>query len=204
LVDWHVGIGTKYERAEYDSLSAALKALLPLTNAKTRRLYVPTSTPWTACFQNGIQGSDPFPAMSFLAGKLGVLAMRICHAPQDGFPAIVWEVYAPESLGGVPPLGYRRSIAVVNDGGRWVFEHSGEPFVFEDLSAYRAKRKRDRFTTGMLSNYLRTGFKLDVFNEGIYGVSRTAPAIVLRQITNLYQSPEYTLDEVKAGVPWRS
>src|SRR5262245_46194875 len=97
LVDWHTGIGVRYERKEYDSLRAALQGLLPLANAKTRRLFVPTSTGWTACFQNGIQGSDPFPAMSFLASKLGVVAMRICNATDDTFPAIAWEVYAPES-----------------------------------------------------------------------------------------------------------
>src|SRR5262245_18883779 len=108
LIDWHAGLGVRYVREKYDSLLTALQALLPLTNAKTRRLYVPTSNGWTACFQNGIQGSDPFPAMSFLATKLSVVAMRICHAPDYPSLATAWEVYAPESLGGKPPLGYRR------------------------------------------------------------------------------------------------
>src|SRR6185369_14371977 len=69
LTDWHLENGTQYERTDCStSLQEAFHRLLPLTNAKTRRLFVPTAAGWTACFQNGIQGSDPFPAMSFLAG----------------------------------------------------------------------------------------------------------------------------------------
>jgi hypothetical protein len=30
---------------------------------------------------SGIQGSDPFPAMSYLAKRMGVLAMRVCCTP---------------------------------------------------------------------------------------------------------------------------
>src|SRR5438105_12529747 len=76
LIEWHLEHGTRYERSGCSaSLDDAFRLLLPLTNAKTRRLFVPTTAGWTACFQNGIQGSDPFPAMSYLAGRAEVLAM---------------------------------------------------------------------------------------------------------------------------------
>ena len=57
---------------------------------------------------------------------MNVLSMRVCATPLAAtWPAIIWEVYAPEFLGGKPPLNYRRSIAASNDGGRWVFKESG-------------------------------------------------------------------------------
>lgn len=203
LARWHESLGIACAREERHTLAAALEALLPLSNARTRSLYVMTRSGWTAYFQNGIQGSDPFPAMSFLALQLGVIAMRICHSGDKPYPATIWEVYAPEPLGGQPPLGYRRSIAVANDGGRWVFEQSGDPFPFEEIEAYAAPRKPDRFTAEMLARYLRVGFGLEVFDEAFYVVSRSTPAVVLRQTTKLPRLPEYSLHEVKAGVPWR-
>src|SRR5436305_11629065 len=90
-----------------------------------RRLFVDTRSDWVAGFQNGIQGSDPFPAMSYLATRMEVLAMRVCAtADLAKYPSVIWEVYAPESLGGKAPLGYRRCICAANDGGRWVFDES--------------------------------------------------------------------------------
>lgn len=47
------------------------------------------------------------------------------------------------------------SIAAANDGGRWVFETSGTPFAFEDLSAYANRLKKRRLTAEMLLDYLR-------------------------------------------------
>jgi hypothetical protein len=88
------------------------------------------------------------------ARRLGVLAMRICSTPaSEMYPATIWEVYAPPHLGG-GALGYRRTVCAMNDGGRWVFEESGEPYPFEDLDKYELPRKRDRFTREMLIHYL--------------------------------------------------
>jgi hypothetical protein len=42
--------------------SRNIRALLPLSNGMQRRVFVPTASEWTASFQNGIEGSDPFPA----------------------------------------------------------------------------------------------------------------------------------------------
>jgi len=186
------------------SLEGALSTLPPLSVEMKRQLLVPTTGEWTAYFASGIQGSDPSRLMSSLAMELGVIAMRVCSTPStQRFPATIWEVYAPEALGGSPPLGYRRSIAAANDGGRWVFEQSGEPFPFEDLSAYQAKRKRDRFNRELLQSYLRE-FQLDPFNESFYAISRSSPALLLARTLGWERAPEeFTLTEVCQGVPWQ-
>ena len=202
LTAWHETLGIRYRREQVvDSPAAAFARLPPLTSAKTRRLFVSTAAGWTAAFQNGIDGSDPFPAMSFLAVRLGVRAMRVCQtdAPQ---PATIWEVYAPPSLGGEPPLHCRRSLAAARDGARWTFHSAGPPFPFEDTAAYVQRRVARRFTKRMLAQYLEAGFGLHPFDDSCYVVSPSSPAVVLHQLTGIRPAPEYTLEEVKAGKPW--
>lgn len=202
--NWRGSDGTTHVRAETaSSLADALESLLPLAMSKMRRLFVPTRSDWVAFFQNGIQGSDPFPAMSYLATQMGVLAMRVCCTPESAkYPATIWEVYAPESLGGCPPLGYRRSIAAANDGGRWVFSESGERYPFEHIERYTERRKQDRFSPEMLRNYLRH-FGIELFTDEFLHLDAGSPAVRLQQITNVQHTPEYTLEQVVAGVPWQ-
>lgn len=183
-------------------LEDALSLLPPLSMEKKRGLLVPTKAGWTAYFASGIQGSDPFPFVSLLARELGVLAMRVCST-SNRYAANIWEVYAPRELGGSPPLGHRRSIAAANDGGRWIFEQSGQPFSFEDLSAYSASRTRDRFTREQLQRYLAS-FGLNPFDESFYSVAASSPAVLVTRIADWECAPpSFTLAEVRNGVPWR-
>ena len=202
--DWQRSFGVEYLRTEiFTSLADAFESLLPLSNSKTRRLFVATRSDWVVCFQNGIQGSDPFPAMSYLAQRMEVLAMRVCCTPDDAkYPAVLWEVYAPEVRGGRPPLGYRRSIAALDDGGRWVFEESGERFPFEEVERYTSRRKRDRFTPEMLARYLHH-FGIELFTDAFLCIDATTSAVRLQRVTKISSSPEFTLDQVTAGLPWR-
>jgi hypothetical protein len=53
-------------------------------------------------------------------------------------------------------LGCRAIRAVcVPDEGRWVFEVYGKPFVFEKTDMYQKHVKAQRFSCGMLHDYLR-------------------------------------------------
>jgi len=114
----------------------------------------------------------------------------------------MWDVYAPESLGGCPPLGYRRSVAAANDGGRWTFDESGERYPFEQIERYGARRKRERFTREMLRDYLRH-FGVELFADEFLCIDAATPAIRLQQVTNVFHTPEFTLEQVVAGVPWQ-
>jgi hypothetical protein len=120
------------------------------------------------------------------------------------WPAVMWEVYMPPELGGKPPLGYRRSIAVSNDGGRWTFDDIGEPFAFEQLDRYRSRRLRDRFTPEMLREYLGH-FGLSPLSDDFYKVTNDRPAIILEECDP--KLPEglqmYTLEQTLAGEPWQ-
>src|SRR5436190_18057383 len=103
--------------------------------------------------------------MCYYAGRMCVLSMRVCCTPDtDVYPGTVWEVFAPQSLGGCPPLGYRRSICALNGGGRWIFEEFGDRYPFEQPERYSLRRKRDRFTREMIRDYLRH-FGVELFSD---------------------------------------
>jgi len=200
--EWFAGSGKDLTRATVEgSLAQKFDVLLPLTHAKNKRLFMATNCGWVGFFQNGIRGSDPFPTMMSLSQRLGVVAMRVCITQPDArYPSVIWEVYAPENQGGTK-YGYRRSIAASNDGGRWVFEESGERYPFEQAERYSAKRKRDRFTPGMLEDYL-SHFGLPKPGDDLFGAAIDQPALLFDQ-EDTFGLPQFTLDEVKDGLPWK-
>lgn len=182
-------------------LAEAFQALAPLTHAKSRRLFLATRCDWVAFFQNGTQGSDPFLPMSLLARRHGFQTMRVCIMPERAtWPGVVWEVYVPPELGG-NALGSRRSIAAMNDGGRWTFSESGERYPFEQAEAYALRRKRDRFTKAMLLTYLRA-FGIPCLDDALFEVTPDRPAILFHAPALDGTLPSYSLEEVKRGVPW--
>jgi hypothetical protein len=202
-LSWYQSLGQDFRVDRVASFGASLERLPPLSAEKRRALFVPTSSAWTAFFQSGIDGSDPFPVMSELAGRLGVRAMRVCCSPANAtWPGTVWEVYAPPDQGGIPPLLYRRSVAAVNDGGRWTFDQAGPPFPFENLDRYELPRKRDRLDRNLLERYLGE-FGLKPFDDSFYAPSDQNPAILIERVTRWADpADEFTLAEVVAGVPW--
>ena len=124
--------------------------------------------------------------------------MRICctDGPTE-YPAIIWEVYSSKS-----PTGVRRSIAVSNDGGKWVFAESGERYPFEQSDRYNRRRIQERFTAEMLDEYAAQ-FGIEIFSDEFLMVNASAPAVRLERTTKIWHSPEFTLRDVVEGKPWR-
>jgi hypothetical protein len=58
------------DRVVEGDLAALLSALLPLSRAHSRHLFLPTAGPWTAYFDNGWQGADAAGAMHLLGREL--------------------------------------------------------------------------------------------------------------------------------------
>src|SRR6185503_4911179 len=103
------------------------------------------------------------------------------------------EVFSPHQTG----PRYLRALGASNDGGRWVFDASGEPFPFEKLEQYQARRVRDRFTFDMLKEYLHH-LGLSPFEEGFYLpegspawlVEKTGPVVPTHEEFTLAQARE--------------
>jgi hypothetical protein len=200
---WQTAIGSAPIQSGQASLESTLVALAPFSVEVRRAAFVPTSSGWTAYFASGLLGSDPFPVMSYLANMLNARAMRVCvTGTQAKWPATIWEVYAPEALGGAPPLGYLRTISCANDGGQWTFESMGSPFPFEQLERYSAKRKSDQFDRQILVEYLAQ-FSLRPFDDDFYVVSPAHPSAIVEKRRRWPSPPkEYSLDDVQRGAPW--
>ncbi|HSP81389.1 MAG TPA: hypothetical protein VLQ93_22920, partial [Myxococcaceae bacterium] len=155
------------------TLEQALSRLLPLSGGETqRRLFIPTRSAWTDYVSNQWTGTDAASPMRSMARRLSIRCLRVVAVPhtlgkhQGGrFGAVMLDVFGPEQPGKL--TNYVRAVEVANDGGRWVFVQSGEPFPFEQVEQYQARRVRDRFTFEMLEDYLRH-LGLAPFEEDFY------------------------------------
>ena len=182
------------------TLEQTLSTLLPLNDAERRRhLFIPTRSPWTAYIDNGWQGTDAASAMSYMARTLGCRGMRVVAVPhtlrkdKGRYGAVMFELYGPRQTDW---LNYLRTLYVSNDGGRWVFGQSGEPFPFEKLDRYQARKVRDRFTFEMLEEYLHH-LGLSPFQEDFY-LPQGAPAWLVEKTGPVVSAQkEYTLAQVR-------
>lgn len=166
-------------------LRPLLLQLLPLRRGEPNRmLFVPTAGEWTAYFDNLATGPDVLPIIRHLAIALNCPAVRLTAVPHTRrgtgsaatgrYGATVLEIIDP--IHGRPPLRYLRSIAAVNDGGRWRFDVVGPQQPFEAAEHYRSKLVRDRFPVTLLRDYLRT-LGLDAFEQEFYLAGQPATLV---------------------------
>lgn len=154
------------------ALRSLLDKLLPLTSHQhVRNLFVQTTSRWTAYFSNGWRGTDSFAMISTLAeGRCTGIKAAVDQHPYAG--GVIWDVYGPKPTDW---LNCVRSISATQESPhRWEFRQSGEPFVFEEVGRYSARRIRDRFPPELLLEYLRH-FDIDLFNAYFY----CGPAVLI-------------------------
>ncbi len=184
------------------TLEQVLSRLLPL-NGGERRLFIPTRSAWTAYVSNQWTGTDASSPMSVMARRLSIRSLRVVAVPhtlrKDGggrYGGVMLEMFGPEQPGKIHNA--LRSIYASNDGGRWVFGHSGEPFPFEQVEQYQARRVRDRFTFEMLKDYLRH-LGLSPFEEDFYMPPDSQAWLVQKTGPFTTVGKEYTLEEARAA-----
>ena len=205
LTAWRAGLqaprGIAVEaRPVSGPLEQALSSLLPMTSPETRReLFIPTRSPWTAYVENGWGGTDASSVMRYMARTLGCRSLCVVAVPhtlqkdKGRYGAVMLEVYGPHQTAW---LNLVRALGASNDGGRWVFDQSGEPFPFEKVEQYQARRVRDRFTFDMLKEYLHH-LGLSPFEDDFY-LPQGAPAwLVERTGTFVPAQTEYTLAQAR-------
>ncbi len=192
--------GTVVMRPVTGSLEQVLSALLPLAGGENQRhLFIPTRSAWTAYVDNGWRGTDAGSAMAYMARTLGCRGLRVGAVPhtlrkdKGRYGIVVLEVYGPRQTAWLNTL---RALHVANDGGRWVFGQSGEPFPFEKLEQYQARRVRDRFTFDLLKEYLRQ-LGLSPFEEDFY-LPEGVPAWLVEKTGPFFATyKQYTLAEAR-------
>ena len=140
------------------TLATHLSHLEPLSFTWTRMLLQETRSAWTAMFLNNTRGADAIPPVSYLCRVLKVRGLVLSCIPQvedPGGRVISYGEVRFDLLSSEPGffVNHERTIYVMNDGGRWSFTAQGKPQSFEELSAYKARKVRDRFTPDMLVRY---------------------------------------------------
>jgi hypothetical protein len=186
------------------SLEEVLSSLLPLTDSEVQRhLFIPTRSSWTAYVENGHGGTDAASSMRHMARRVGCRSLRVVAVPhtyrkgQGRYGAVMLEMYGPHL--NARHNNYLRALGASNDGGRWVFDQSGEPFPFEQVERYQERKVRDRFTFEMLKDYLRH-LGLSPFEEDFY-LPEGAPAWLVEKTGPLVRArKDYTLEEARAEV----
>lgn len=191
----------------FGDLSEKIIKLLPLTSCESRRfLFLPTKSRWTAYLDNGLNGPDVFSVVSFLATKIGCFGLRGASIPntiridpsgQKGrYGATLFEVYSKDNYD-CSFLNIKRSIASINDGGKWRFDQQGEPLEMENPQWYKALKVRDRFTDEMLDRCFQY-YGIQFFSNDFYNVSD--PGMLISKVgPSALGLKEYSLEEVRAN-----
>jgi hypothetical protein len=154
-------------RSVVGNINNVVHSLYPLTSVVSRRsLFIPTKNKWTAYLDNGHQGTDGA-APAHLAILLSCKTVHARHTPPNNDsdnPATILEIYGPTQQ---EWLNVIRSIAVISDNGRWEFHQEGEAQPFEEISCYKERLIRDRFTGKMLERYLKA-LHIDAYDPDFY------------------------------------
>jgi hypothetical protein len=185
-------------------LEQVLSRLLPLNGGETQRhLFIPTRSAWTAYVSNQWTGTDAASPMSTMARRLSIRCLRVVAVPhtlgkhQGGrYGAVMLGVYGPKQPEKL--TNTVRALGASNDGGRWVFDQSGEPFPFEQVEQYQARRVRDRFTFELLKDYLRH-LGLSPFEEDFYLPPGSRAWLIQKTGPFATVGQEYTLEEARAA-----
>ena len=185
------------------TLEQVLSSLLPLTSGeRRRRLFIPTRSAWTAYVADQWTGTDAASPMSVMARMLSIRCLRVVAVPhtlrgdQGRYGAVMLDVFGPEQPGKL--TNYVRALEVANDGGHWVFEQEGEPFPFEQVERYQARRVRDRFTFEMLKDSLRH-LGLEPFEEHFYLPPGSCAWLIQKTGPFATVGREYTLEQARAA-----
>ncbi|MCK4801974.1 MAG: hypothetical protein KAS84_08275 [Anaerolineales bacterium] len=143
-------------------LETVLRSLLPLQRSNSDKfLLIPTSSDWTAVCDNGYRGTYSS-TFGYLAKRLNCLALWIVARPHTvktiGFNrfgrqgALIFELYGPKQT---EWLNLIRQVRLEYTLGKWEFSEFGEPFPFEHIEEYQAKKAEDKFSFKTFYHYLR-------------------------------------------------
>ena len=159
LADWlreRLGLGWKMHATTATSLKEAIELVSARTEMprELRHLLLPLDG-WTVLLNDSTHGTDVGLIPMHAARVLGCRAIRAVAAPggEGRYRATILEVYSPNASEREDRL--QRFVFAVDDGGKWRFGESGDPFPFEVVQRYSKPRVRDRFTPSMLVGYLQ-------------------------------------------------
>jgi hypothetical protein len=160
----------------FADLDAAFRAAAEFANVPTFYLVLPSRSRWTVLWNN-----------SFLCD--GYDSLCWCLTQNHGLTTVHWSAHDEwTTFQSGASFHYRRmegatmlerSVSASQEDKRWIFFEDGTPLPEEDLAAYGAKRKRDRFNETLMSRLLlRLG--ASPWSEDFYALPEQ-PSFVVRR-----------------------
>lgn len=192
------------QRQVTGSLYDVLQILPPLTELRTKIVFVPTNSNWTAIFENFWIG-DIRPRVAHLTRTIGCRGINMMAIPVAiDERAGNWRTLGIQVFGPKPNSisNMERVIGIVRDNNRLSLVSNGTPFPFERLDQYQEKRVKDRFTQELLEQYMAE-FGLFPFDESFYLPAGGGPAILdEKQYPSHVVHKTYTLDEIRTRLKY--
>lgn len=156
---WMAELGISYDIQEYSApLEQALQLLQPLTLPPSKRLFVATTSSWTACFDNGANGGDYLSLMTVLTSRLqcsGLVVRCIddkrMYSSKDQHPHFTSLGFQVFQTKGERLTGPTRFVSLSQYYGKWRFSEGGEPLAVEQLATCDSSRSRKNVTLDMIN-----------------------------------------------------
>lgn len=122
----------------------------------TTIILAPTRSEWCAYVDNDRIAGMPFSELLVIAERLATQSASFMisdweYCRKRDMPYTIAFNYCDGSRG----EGIQRYVCVERDCGRWQFSETGSPLAFEEIDAYKNRKKADRLTPDMLIRYAR-------------------------------------------------
>lgn len=168
--EWLFSLGWKVVRDFKANLDEALAGFEPLNLSKV--LLLNTRSTWTALFVP--RNDKPQSEVRTLSKRLSCRGLIVSYRDNTyvkskdtgHLGSCQFQLFTGDAK--TNSYHAERSIAVVNEGNRWVFFERGDVLPFEDTKLYEERLKRKRFTPEALVQYCKA-IGIDPFNEDFYG-----------------------------------
>ena len=120
-----------------------------------RYIITPTRAKWVVFFDNSVGGFIHWSVFRHMAERLKIRSVGILIddnevALTQNRPYGTQFMYADDR--GQEPID--RTISLIRDGKKWEFDQCGDPLPFEKTELYFNRKKADRLSTALISEYL--------------------------------------------------
>jgi hypothetical protein len=151
---WWSELGCHYDCYNINGLSW-VEFFEVYDNLQPRYVVTPTQNQWVVFFDNNVIGGVHWSVFRNMAERLkirsvGLLIDDLEIARADNRPFGLQFMYADARH----KQTIDRSIALIRDNNKWMFEQYGNPLPFEKTTEYLHKKKADRLTTSLIKDYL--------------------------------------------------
>ena len=152
--EWWSELGRKYDCFNINGLSW-LDFFERYDNLHPRYIITPTRANWVIFFYNSGIGSIHGSAHSHMARRLKIRSVGITI--DDNEVALMQNRPYGTQFWYADGRGQRtidRAIDLIRDGKKWEFQQYGDPLPFEKPEVYLSRKKADRLSTALISEYL--------------------------------------------------